>query len=169
MRQAEFERANFERIESKLAENQQLLARMPSMLPVARGYVSSRFGRRIHPFTGRPHFHSGVDIAGRHGDPIFATGDGTVAEIHYRDRYLGRYIVIEHGFGLETISGHLSKILVKKGQKVGRGDKIGEMGRSGRTTGSNVHYTIRRNGKPVDPRNYYFEDPDLKFFADTAD
>ena len=169
VRQAELERANFEKIELKLAENQELLNRTPSVLPVARGYVSSRFGRRIHPFTGRPHFHNGIDIAGQRGDPIFATADGTVAEIHYRDRYLGRYIVIKHGFGIETLYGHLSKIGVKKGHKVKRGDQIGKMGTSGRTTGPNVHYTIRRNGKAVNPRNFYFEEAGLKFFVEGAD
>ncbi len=169
VRQAELERANFEKINLKLAENQELLNRTPSMLPVARGYVSSRFGRRIHPFTGRPHFHSGIDIAGRRGDSIFATADGTVAEIHYRDRYLGRYIVIKHGFGIETLYGHLSKIGVKKGHKIRRGDQIGKMGTSGRTTGPNVHYTIKRNGKAVNPRNFYFEDAGLKFFVEGDD
>ena len=134
-------------------ENQKmLLASTPSIWP-AKGWLSSRFGYRKSPFTGKKEFHKGLDISTRMGSPIVASADGTVS-FSGRDRGYGRVVVIKHGYGLETKYAHLKKSLVKKGQYVKRGETIGLVGNSGRTTGSHLHYEVHLNGVPVNPLRY---------------
>ena len=136
-------------------ENQQiLLASTPSIWP-AKGWLSSRFGYRKSPFTGKREFHKGLDISARMGAPIIASADGTVSFSGW-DRGYGRVVVIKHGYGLKTRYAHLKKSLVKKGQHVKRGETIGLVGNSGRTTGSHLHYEVHLNGVPVNPLRYVF-------------
>ena len=134
-------------------ENQKmLLASTPSIKP-AKGWISSRFGYRKSPFTGKKEFHKGLDISTRKGSPIVASADGTVS-FTGRDRGFGRVVVIKHGYGLKTKYAHLKKSLVKKGQYVKRGETIALVGNSGRTTGSHLHYEVHLNGVPVNPLRY---------------
>ena len=134
-------------------ENQKmLLASTPSIWP-AKGWLSSRFGYRKSPFTGKKEFHKGLDISARKGAPIVASADGTVSFSGW-DRGYGRIVVIKHGYGLKTKYAHLKKSLVKKGQYVKRGETIGLVGTSGRTTGSHLHYEVHLNGVPVNPLRY---------------
>ena len=134
-------------------ENQKmLLASTPSIWP-AKGWLSSRFGYRKSPFTGKKEFHKGLDISARMGAPIVASADGTVSFSGW-DRGYGRIVVIKHGYGLKTKYAHLKKSLVKKGQYVKRGETIGLVGNSGRTTGSHLHYEVHLNGVPVNPLRY---------------
>ena len=134
-------------------ENQKmLLASTPSIRPT-KGWLSSRFGYRISPFTGKKEFHKGLDISTRMGAPIVASADGTVSFTGW-DRGYGRVVVIKHGYGLKTKYAHLKKSLVKKGQYVKRGETIGLVGNSGRTTGSHLHYEVHLNGVPVNPLRY---------------
>ena len=127
----------------------------PSIVPV-EGYdywVSSGFGWRRSPFTGAKEFHNGLDICGRRGTPIIAPANGVVFK-KSRHRYLGRYVRIKHGKGITTTYGHLHKYNVNPGQKVKRGEVIGFMGNSGRSSGTHLHYTVRVNRRCVNPFHY---------------
>ncbi len=125
----------------------------PSVWP-ARGRMSSGFGVRRIPYSRSGYqFHTGVDIIGAHGSSIFATAPGKVVFSGYRGS-LGNLIRIDHGYGYETYYAHLSGFAVKTGEYVERGQTIGYMGASGRTTGTHLHYEVHRNGSPVNPSNY---------------
>jgi len=142
---------------STFAENlQESWERIPSIRPVQGGYISSRFGYRDDPFTHRRAFHRGVDFRVVHGTPIMAPASGTVVQAN-RMRGFGRVIKIDHGDGTETVYAHLNKIKVIRGQRVARGDVIGEVGSSGRSTSSHLHYEVRRNDKAVDPLDYIID------------
>jgi murein DD-endopeptidase MepM/ murein hydrolase activator NlpD len=127
----------------------QLAAATPSLWP-ARGWVTGYFGQRSDPFTGESGFHQGLDISTEKGQPVFATADGTVQSAAYSGDY-GNLIVVRHGFGLATHYGHLSGYAVRAGQDVKRGEVIGYVGSTGRSTGSHLHYEIRVNGKVTNP------------------
>ncbi|MEA3316956.1 MAG: M23 family metallopeptidase, partial [Bacteroidota bacterium] len=120
--------------------------------------ISDYFGYRNDPFTGKRRKHNGMDFAGPLGCPIYSTGDGTVVEARYTFHGYGKKVVINHGFGFITIYAHLNKIVVENGDKVKRGQLIGKMGSSGRSTGSHLHYEIRKHNVPVNPINYYYND-----------
>jgi murein DD-endopeptidase MepM/ murein hydrolase activator NlpD len=128
----------------------------PSMRPLDGGWISSPFGFRESPFTSEHEFHSGVDIAAHKGTPVKATANGTVSFVGYKGSY-GKAVSINHGFGIVTRYGHLSSFHVKKGQKVLRGDVIGEVGSTGRSTGPHLHYEVRLNDIPVNPEKYMSE------------
>jgi murein DD-endopeptidase MepM/ murein hydrolase activator NlpD len=114
------------------------------------GEISSGFGWRRCPFTRKKEFHYGIDIANRTGTKVYAAGDGVVVFVGWRKGY-GRNIKIRHGFGYETVYGHLYRILVKRGQRVKRGDLIALSGSSGRSIGPHLHYEIRFNKKSINP------------------
>jgi murein DD-endopeptidase MepM/ murein hydrolase activator NlpD len=128
---------------------QELAAATPSIWP-AHGWLTGMFGGRSDPFTGEPGFHQGLDISTEKGNPIFATADGTVESASYTGDY-GNLIVLKHAFGLTTRYGHLSSYAVKPGQQVKRGDVIGYVGSTGRSTGAHVHYEILANGRLINP------------------
>jgi murein DD-endopeptidase MepM/ murein hydrolase activator NlpD len=137
-------------------ENQQArLAATPSVTPT-RGWVTSGFGYRSSPFTGNREVHRGLDIAGRMGTPVISPADGVVRYAKGK-RALGKAISISHGYGIETIYGHLSEWKVAPGEKVRRGQVIGLMGNTGRSTGPHLHYQVEVNGKPVNPQNYVLD------------
>jgi murein DD-endopeptidase MepM/ murein hydrolase activator NlpD len=131
------------------------LSSTPSIAP-ARGWITSTFGYRTSPFTGSREFHKGLDIAGRTRTPIVASADGDVVFAGDR-KNLGNSVEIRHGYGLDTIYGHLEEVTVKVGDKVKRGQKVGLMGNTGRSTGPHLHYQVELNGTPVDPRNYVLD------------
>lgn len=134
-------------------ENQKsMLAFTPSIWP-ARGWISSRFGYRISPFTNKKEFHRGLDICARMGSPIVAPADGVVVYAG-KDYGYGNLLTISHNYGLKTRYAHMKKILVKKGQSVKRGQEIGLVGKTGRTTGPHLHYEVHLNGVPVNPLQY---------------
>lgn len=124
----------------------------PNIFPV-NGSITSGYGWRKHPITGRRHFHEGIDIAGYYGTPIKAAADGTVVFAGYKVGY-GRTVLISHGYGLETLYAHCSSLKVSKWQEVRRGDIIGYVGSSGSSTGPHLHYEIHKNGKPQNPLNF---------------
>jgi len=126
-----------------------LAATSPSIWP-ARGWLTSTMGSRQDPITGDADFHPGLDIAGDRGQPVYATATGTVRQSGWENGY-GNVITIDHGFGLQTRYGHLLKSEVKVGGKVKRGDLIGRVGSTGRSTGYHLHYEVRANGKLVNP------------------
>ena len=131
-------------------ERRELLASAtPSIWP-AHGWLTGTFGGRSDPFTGEPGYHQGIDISTEKGQPVYATADGTVDGASYTGDY-GNLIVLRHGFGLSTRYGHLSSFSAKIGQSVKRGDVIGYVGSTGRSTGSHLHYEILANGKLINP------------------
>ena len=143
---------DFESLIKQLEKKRNLLACTPSIRPVD-GWVTSRFGYRTSPFTGRREFHSGMDISNKSGTQIIATANGRVSYAG-RKMYIGNLLVIDHGHGRVTRYGHLKKILVKRGQEVKRGDVVALLGNSGRSTGPHVHYEVIINGAPVNPIKY---------------
>jgi len=124
----------------------------PSLWPVV-GHLTAGFGERLDPFSGEGAFHTGVDISSQYGTAVHATADGVVigAEAHVG---YGNLVILDHGFGVTTFYGHLSGFNVTPGQRVTRGDVIGYVGVSGRSTGPHVHYEVRINGAPVNPMRY---------------
>ncbi len=133
---------------------------IPSISPTNLGYLSSRFGYRRDPFSGDRVYHHGIDIAAPSGTEIFATAGGQVVYARYNGGY-GYTVKIEHGYGFSTIYAHLSRMNVRKGQTVRRGDVIAFVGNSGRSTGPHLHYEVRYNNNPVNPIEYIWTDEPL--------
>ena len=139
-------------LERLLQTKRDVLVSTPSIWPV-QGWVTSGFGFRANPFTGLTQMHEGMDISNRIGTLVVAPADGIISDIG-SDWAHGRILVISHGFGMMTRYSHLNKVLVRVGQKVKRGDKIAEVGMSGKTTGPHLHYEIKLNSIPVNPMRY---------------
>lgn len=140
----------------KFLENQKiLLASTPSVWPT-KGWLSSRFGYRISPFTNEREFHRGIDVSSRMNAPIVAPADGVVSSLS-SDHGYGKIMTVHHGYGLVTRYAHLQKALVKKGQYVKRGETVALVGNSGRSTGPHLHYEVLLNGVPVDPLRYIID------------
>nr|WP_240795555.1 M23 family metallopeptidase [Aquibacillus halophilus] len=137
---------NFSEIESKLNFT-------PTYWPANADRITSKFGNRFDPFTARSSTHTGIDIAGPYGTEIYATADG---EVIFADRHggYGNSIIIKHTSELETRFAHLSEIIVETGQKVKKGETIGHMGSTGRSTGVHLHYEVLHNEIPIDPYDY---------------
>ncbi|HEX9021911.1 MAG TPA: M23 family metallopeptidase [Nitrospirota bacterium] len=133
-------------------DKRSLYASTPSLWPV-RGWVTSPFGNRISPFSGIPTFHEGIDIAAQTGTPVVAPADGLVIRAGFGSGY-GNMVEISHGYGIKTIYGHNSRLNVKAGQHVKRGDVISYVGDSGSSTGPHLHYEVRLRGLPVNPAKY---------------
>jgi murein DD-endopeptidase MepM/ murein hydrolase activator NlpD len=136
-------------VRSDVDKRNALAAATPSIWP-AHGWLSSTMGNRRDPINGRRDFHPGLDISADHGSPVFATADGTVKQAR-RDGAYGNLIILDHGYGLETYYGHLSRYQVAAGAKVKRGDVVGLVGSTGRSTGSHLHYEVRANGRLLNP------------------
>ncbi len=123
---------------------------LPNGMPVSARAITSGFGMRAHPLLGGWRAHSGVDLAAVTGSPIVATSDGTVGEANWRGGY-GLFVSLEHGGGIETRYGHMSRLNVAAGQQVKKGQVIGYVGSTGRSTGPHLHYEVRRNGQAINP------------------
>ncbi len=136
----------------KLEERRNILSATPSIFPT-QGRITSRFGYRKSPFSGRSELHKGVDIANKKGTPVVATADGVVVFAGMRGLF-GRIVTIDHGHGIITYYAHLESTVAHEGDQIKRGDVIGRMGNSGRSTGPHLHYEVRLNGVPVNPSKY---------------
>jgi murein DD-endopeptidase MepM/ murein hydrolase activator NlpD len=141
VRQSELQLESYSEILGILEKEKQVRDTTPSIRPVKGGYLSSRFGRRMNPFTGRIARHVGVDYRARTGTPVMSTADGVVTMSKKKGSF-GLVIEVNHGNGFKTRYAHLSKILVKRGKRVKRGEIIGLVGNSGRSTGSHLHYEV---------------------------
>ena len=124
---------------------------VPSDKPVKTAAFTSGYGVRSDPFRGGAAMHAGIDLAGPHGTPIYATADGTVTNAGWNSGGYGNLIKVDHGRGIETRYGHLAQMLVRDGQPVKRGQLIGRMGSTGRSTGNHLHYEVRIDGRAVNP------------------
>jgi murein DD-endopeptidase MepM/ murein hydrolase activator NlpD len=136
-------------------DQRSLLASTPSMWP-ARGWVTSDFGARLDPYTAERVMHRGMDIATPHGHPVLTPSDGTVVFAGTENGY-GKVVVVDHGYGVKTRYGHLSEISVRAGDRVKRGARIAAVGNTGRSTGPHLHYEVRVNGIPENPRKFILE------------
>ena len=142
----------FEHLLKHLVDQGNLLAHTPAIRPT-RGLVTSSFGSRVSPFTGIKEFHKGLDIANRQGTPVVAAADGTVTFANDKG-FWGKLIIINHGHGMSTRYAHLSKFFKEPGDSVKRGEIVGKIGSTGRTTGPHLHYEVRLNGTPINPEKY---------------
>jgi len=135
----------------KLEQLEQGTVAIPSTEPVHGTNFTSGFGVRSDPFKGRAAMHPGIDLAGPYGTPIYATADGTVGRAEWNNGGYGNLVEIDHGHGIQTRYGHLSRSIVHAGERVKRGQLIAYMGSTGRSTGSHLHYEVRLDGKAVNP------------------
>jgi len=153
----EFEKLQYEEIAKKMKTNESLFESIPAIVPTKGDYIGSRFGVRTHPILKIRKMHTGIDFVANTGTPVYATGKGKVVFVGRNGGY-GLEIRIDHGFGYRTLYAHLSKVLVKRGQKVERGDLIAKSGNSGLTTGPHLHYEISHNGRKLNPSQFFFDD-----------
>lgn len=140
-------------VEARLLQQSVLKDMLPNSSPVEVAYSSSSYGWRIDPFNGHKAFHEGLDFPAAMGTPIYAAADGIVTAVEFVGAY-GNLLKIDHGSGLETRYAHNSRILVRVGDRINKGQKIALVGSTGRSTGPHLHYEIRLNGNPLDPRQY---------------
>lgn len=133
---------------------------MPAILPISHkaSNLVSGFGSRFHPILQIRRMHTGIDFSAKTGTPVYATADGVVSDPNGSGTGYGICILINHGFGFETLYAHLSKMKVRSGQKVKRGDVIGFVGNTGLTQAPHLHYEVRKNGSAVNPVYYFFND-----------
>ena len=160
LRRAELLGASIEEAAGSIESQRELFQRIPSIWPVVAGdsWISSGFSyNRLHPLLGYRRPHPGVDISADLGSMVVATGAGRVTFVASRSGY-GRMVEIDHGGGYQSRYAHLGRINVRVGEQVRRGDVLGEVGRSGLTTGPNLHYEIRVNDRPVNPYNHFLDD-----------
>lgn len=145
-----------------LAKNKEaMLASIPAIQPVSNEKltrVASGFNWRIHPIYKVRHFHTGIDFTAPRGTEIYATGDGVVEDVTSKGRGYGNHVIIDHGFGYQTLYAHMSKFKVRIGEKVKRGDVIGYVGSTGTSTAPHLHYEVIKNGEKINPMNFFFND-----------
>jgi murein DD-endopeptidase MepM/ murein hydrolase activator NlpD len=152
---------SFDDVVEMARDKEQMLASIPAIQPVANKdlkRMASGYGYRIHPIYKVRKLHTGTDFSAPTGTPIYATGDGKVSTYKRSRAGYGNHIIIDHGYGYQTLYAHMSKVDVKRGQKVKRGDVIGYIGSSGRSTAPHLHYEVIKDGRKINPINYFFND-----------
>lgn len=152
---------SYDDLEVMAKNKEKMLASIPAIQPISNKDLkrtASGWGYRIHPIYKIRKFHYGIDFTAPIGTDIYVTGDGVVEKTDQSKRGYGNSIVIDHGFGMKTLYGHMDGFNVKKGQKVKRGDVIGFVGNTGLSTAPHLHYEVIRNGEKVNPMNYFFND-----------
>lgn len=151
---------SFDAIVDMAKQQKDRLQHIPSIQPVANkdlSKVASGYGMRVDPIYGTMRFHAGMDFTAKTGTDIYATGNGTVIHVDWKQGY-GKCVIVDHGFGYQTLYAHMDEYNVRQGQKVLRGEKIGEVGNTGKSTGPHLHYEVHVKGKPDNPAKYYFMD-----------
>lgn len=151
---------SFDEVLSMAKSQKDRLKHIPSIQPVPQKYmkhIASGYGTRIDPIYGTTRFHAGMDFSANIGTPVYSTGDGTVIHADWKQGY-GKCIIVDHGYGYQTLYAHLNGYKVRPGQKVTRGEQIGEVGNTGKSTGPHLHYEVHVKGSPDNPAKYYFMD-----------
>jgi murein DD-endopeptidase MepM/ murein hydrolase activator NlpD len=154
-REIKLERISYEEIYNAIKHRSPQIKSTPSIRPVNTGFISDGYGYRKDPFSGMRQFHYGIDISAPTGTPVYATADGVVRSTNSSRTY-GKIVKIDHGYGYTTFYAHLSKMIVKPGDVVKRGQKIAEVGCTGRSTASHLHYEIRQFNINKNPLDYFF-------------
>jgi len=152
---------SFDEVFEMAKNKEKMLAALPAIQPVQNKdlkRMASGYGYRMHPILKYRKFHAGMDFTAPRGTPIYATGEGKVIQADSRASGYGKHVRIDHGYNYVTLYAHMSKMSVKVGQKVNRGDIIGYVGNTGLSAGPHCHYEVRKNGEPVNPVNFYFND-----------
>jgi murein DD-endopeptidase MepM/ murein hydrolase activator NlpD len=152
---------SFDELIAYASEKEEMLGSIPAIQPLSNKDLkrtASGFGYRIHPIYKISKFHSGMDFTAPTGTEVYSTGNGVISTVKSARRELGNHIIIDHGFGYQTVYAHLDKFSVRVGQKVKRGDVIGYVGNTGLSTAPHLHYEVLVNGRHVDPAMYYFND-----------
>lgn len=152
---------SFDEVIEMARRKEEMIANIPAIQPISNNdlkRVASPFGVRIHPFYKVLKMHTGMDFTAPTGTEIYATGNGTISDVIHSARGYGNTIMIDHGFGYKTLYAHLSKILVKPGVKIKRGDVIGLIGSTGMSMAPHLHYEVRKHDEPINPINFYFND-----------
>jgi murein DD-endopeptidase MepM/ murein hydrolase activator NlpD len=152
---------SFDEVFAMSKNKAKFLSSMPAIQPVSNKdlrRLSSFFGYRMDPFYKVMKHHEGVDFSAPVGTEIYSTGDGVVVDVDASKRGYGNSVMIDHGFGFKTFYAHCSKILVKRGQQIKRGQVIAKVGNTGKSTAPHLHYEVHKNNRPIDPINYFFSD-----------
>jgi len=150
---------SLDEIVSLAKEKEKMLASLPAIQPVSNEYLTrmaSGYGWRNDPFTKARKFHKGMDFTAPQGTPVYATGDGVVLRADGNATGYGKHVRIDHGFGYVTLYGHMTKFVVKRKQKIKRGDLLGYVGSTGRSKAPHLHYEVRKNGQAINPINFYY-------------
>jgi murein DD-endopeptidase MepM/ murein hydrolase activator NlpD len=156
-----YQYASYSDIEKLIKKQGEKLASIPAIQPVSNrdlDRIASGFGMRIDPVYGTPKLHKGLDFTASQGTPIYATGNGVVRESGFSEGGYGNHVVINHGYGYETLYGHMVRVKVRNGQRVKRGELIGWVGNTGKSTGPHCHYEVHVNGVEVDPVYFFYND-----------
>jgi murein DD-endopeptidase MepM/ murein hydrolase activator NlpD len=155
------QQASFDEIQKLVANKEQLLARTPAIQPVSNKdltRVASGFGYRIDPIYKTTKMHAGIDFTAPQGTPIYATADGTVKTAGNTGNGYGNHVIINHGYGYETLYGHMVRVKARNGQAVKRGEVIGWVGSTGKSTGPHLHYEVHKYGSKIDPIYFFYND-----------
>ena len=152
---------SFDEIIDLTKDKLSMLASIPAIQPVSNKNLkrmASGYGYRIHPIYKTRKLHTGMDFSAKIGTEIYATGNGKISKVRRSKKGYGNYVEINHGYGYKTLYAHMSKSIVKKGQKVKRGEVIGYVGNTGTSVAPHLHYEVHKNGKKIDPVNFYYND-----------
>lgn len=155
------QKKSYEELTELVKNKEQLLAATPAIQPISNvdlNRIASGFGYRVDPIYKTIKMHAGLDFTAPQGTPIYATANGTVKLAGYSDGGYGNHVVINHGYGYETLYGHMVRIKVRGGQRVKRGDIIGYVGSTGKSTGPHCHYEVHKNGQKIDPVYFFYND-----------
>ncbi len=152
---------SFDEVINLAKDKANMLAAIPAIQPIANkdlGRVASGYGYRIHPIYKTRKLHTGMDFTAPQGTPIYATGDGKIAKVKRSRKGYGNHVIIDHGFGYQTLYAHMTKYIVYRGQKVKRGEIIGYVGSTGTSVAPHLHYEVIKNKRKINPVNYYYND-----------
>lgn len=152
---------SYDELVKLISNKEQLLAATPAIQPVSDkdlARIASGFGYRVDPVYKTIKLHAGLDFAAPQGTPIYATADGNVSQAGFSEGGYGNHVVINHGYGYETLYGHMVRVKARAGQKVARGEVIGYVGSTGKSTGPHCHYEVHKNGQKLDPVYFFYND-----------
>jgi hypothetical protein len=155
------QKGSYDTLQKMVRSKEKMLASIPAIQPISNKsleHVASGFGYRIDPIYKTPKMHTGLDFAAAIGTPIYATADGVVKSASYDDGGYGNHVIINHGYGYETLYGHMVRLKARGGERVKRGQVIGYVGSTGKSTGPHCHYEVIRNDHKINPVHYFFND-----------